>query len=396
MPGSVQGVDPDRHTGPMQEATRVDIERWLTRRGTPHLIDDYSASRDVLTRALPFLTFLFVLATLGAINDEWAWGANLLAVIGGLGILVGAWAITNRLRGRRWLQRPDRVGVVELSVFVLVPPLLPAIFGGQVDNALNVILGNLILLGLVYIGTSYGLVPMTRWALGRLFRQLGETLALFTRGLPLLLLALVFLFINAEVWQVAASLEPEWLWSVVALFFVFGALFIITRLPRELAPLARFDTSDQVDRLVGDSPAAHLRLTDVAAIPPLSRREWGNVALVVLVTQGFRIILASVLMGGFLVVFGLLIMDPDTITSWTQSPINELSRTTVFERDVVVTRELLRVAVFLAAFSGFYFTVHLVTDPTFREEFFEDVEEEIRESFAVRAVYREAIADTTS
>ena len=48
---------------------------------------------------------------------------------------------------------------------------------------------------------------------------------------------------------------------------------------------------------------------------------------------------------------------------------------------------MLRVAVFLAGFSGFYFTIYVVTDTTFREEFFEDIETEIRQAFAVRAAY---------
>ena len=49
-----------------ESTTRIEIERWLTRRGTPHLIADYSASRDVLTRALPLLTAIFVLEMTGA------------------------------------------------------------------------------------------------------------------------------------------------------------------------------------------------------------------------------------------------------------------------------------------------------------------------------------------
>ena len=48
-------------------------------------------------------------------------------------------------------------------------------------------------------------------------------------------------------------------------------------------------------------------------------------------------------------------------------------------------------AVFLAGFSGFYFTVYLVTDATYRQEFFEDVVGELREAFAVRVVYLERI-----
>ena len=42
-------------------------------------------------------------------------------------------------------------------------------------------------------------------------------------------------------------------------------------------------------------------------------------------------------------------------------------------RQIVITEPLLRVAGFLGAFSGMYFTVVLATDATYRDEFAEDV-----------------------
>jgi hypothetical protein len=41
---------------------------------------------------------------------------------------------------------------------------------------------------------------------------------------------------------------------------------------------------------------------------------------------------------------------------------------------------------------GLYFTVVLVTDATYREEFFDGILAELRQTFAVRAVYRHALA----
>jgi hypothetical protein len=43
-----------------------DIERWLVRRGIPHFIDRYGASRDVLTRAIPAPTLVFLFEVFGA------------------------------------------------------------------------------------------------------------------------------------------------------------------------------------------------------------------------------------------------------------------------------------------------------------------------------------------
>jgi hypothetical protein len=56
----------------------------------------------------------------------------------------------------------------------------------------------------------------------------------------------------------------------------------------------------------------------------------------------------------------------------------------------VLSEPLLRVSFFLGAFSGMYFTVVLTTDDTYRNEFTDDVEPQIREALAVRAAYRVA------
>ena len=56
-------------------------------------------------------------------------------------------------------------------------------------------------------------------------------------------------------------------------------------------------------------------------------------------------------------------------------------------RSVAVTSELLQAAGFLTAFSGFCFTVHVLTDATYRKEFLDEVLVELRQAFAVRAVY---------
>ena len=57
------------------------------------------------------------------------------------------------------------------------------------------------------------------WALRRAFRSLGLLLPLATRALPMLLLVVTFLFINADLWQVAARLTGGVLWSAI-LFFI--------------------------------------------------------------------------------------------------------------------------------------------------------------------------------
>lgn len=367
-----------------------DIERWLTRRGIPHFIDHYSASRDVLTRAIPLLTFIFLVEAFGSGKLEWPWWANRLAEIAGLALLVGVWALINHQRGRPLLARPDHVGIPEMAVFVLVPAFLPVLFGGEWIDGLATIAVNLGILAAIYLATSYGLVPMARWGAVRMARQFRDTLRLVARGLPLLLVAFVFLFINAEVWQMASTFNGATLAAVLGMFAVVGAIFILSRLPGEIRPLAEFDAG-QVEAAIVDTPAEGLPCDGLDFVPEPTSRQWGNAGLVVLFVQGLRVILAATLIGGFFVAFGLLTIRLEVIETWTQAPADVLGTIGLFGREVAVTSELMKVAAFLAGFSGMYFAVYLVTDPAFRTEFFDDITGEVRQAFAVRAAYVTAL-----
>jgi hypothetical protein len=368
-------------------------EEWFLHRGIPHFIDRYRASEDVFTRTLPALTLVFLLEVLGAVNLDWVWWANLLALVGGAAVLVGAWSLVNRARGRPWHQRPDEVGTVELAIFVLVPASLPLVFGGQVASAALTALANLLLLAAIYAITSYGLVPMTRWALGQTVRQVGAVLDLFGRALPLLLLFTVALFINTEVWQVSASLDGVLFWATVGFFVLAGLAFLLVRLPSELGDLRDQIAGDAVVAATAGSPLAPVAGRIVASgrveVVPLTRRQEGNVLLVLLFSQAVQVLLVTLTVAGFFLVFGLVAIRPEVVGAWLGEEIGrgELASWEWFGRRMEITRALLHVAGFLGALSGFYFTVYVITDATYRQEFFEEIVGEVRQSLAVRNVY---------
>jgi hypothetical protein len=370
--------------------TLAAVERWFRSRGIPHFIDQYSASRDVFTRVLAPLTAILMLELVTALDASWPWWLNLGVAAASLGAVITVWAVVNLARKRPALARPNRVGSTELTIFVLLVPVLDLLAGGQRLTALNTLLVNLALLALIYLGTSYALLPITRWAGGRLWRQLADVLGLLVRALPLLLLFVTFLFLTTEVWQVAAALDGPFLAVTMGLFVVVGIVFVVARIPLEVGALARFESWADVAVLVGDTPAAALNPpadASPAGTPRLGRRQWGNVGLVVLFSQGLQIVFVSVMIGAFFVGFGVLTVTPALTTTWVGGDAHLLLDGTLWGRPVAITTELLQVAGFLTAFSGFYFTVYVLTDATYRKEFLDEVLVELRQAFAVRAVY---------
>ena len=355
----------------------VDCERQLRRAGLPLLIQDYSATGDVFTRALPFLGFVAFVEVLGALNLDWPAWLNALAFVGGLALLLGLFGLFNRWRERPFFALPHRVGVPELAAFVLIPSLLPLVFGGQLGSAAGTLAGNLALVALVWAVVGFGLPSIVRWAGARLFSQLSASLTLLVRALPLILFFGLVAFFTAEIWQLFATVPTPRYIAAVVLFVVVGLVFLVVRLP---------DGVREVESTV-----------DLAG-RPLTGSQRVNLSLVILVSQVLQILLVTALVWVFFATFGALLVDLEVVQAWTglEDP-HVLLRLDLLGGDagdrVVVTAELLRAAFGIAAFSGLYYAVGMLVDATYRDEFMHELTDQMRSTFAVRTRYLTLTAD---
>ena len=100
---------------------RAEYEAGFRRAGLPLVHPDRTAARDIWTRALPVLALVFWAELFGALDLTWPWWQNVLALFGGLLILLAAWGLSNRARGRKLFALPQDVGVWELAGFVVIP-----------------------------------------------------------------------------------------------------------------------------------------------------------------------------------------------------------------------------------------------------------------------------------
>jgi hypothetical protein len=295
--------------------------------------------------------------------------------------------------GRLW---PVLAGIVVLSI--LVGGLTVGAALGVSDSTVASATGTGVVAALWTAGAlaaGYALIALrawaiARWAARRALGDLGLVLPLVTRAMPLLLLFTTFLFINTEVWQVASGLERSLLWATVLLFSAVGVAFLLGQLPEEvrkviaqvrhggLADACRQTPFEQAARELGD------RIDDVS----LSSRQRVNLLLVLLIAQAVQVLLLAVAVFGFFLLFGILAIDGDIVQSWTGSRPHGLRLWGSTGIGGPVSNELFQVSVFLAAFSGLYFTVYAVSDSTYREQFFTRVSRDLERAIGVRAVYQ--------
>lgn len=352
-------------TGETEARLRA-YERDFRRAGLPMFIEDFSAAEDVWNRAAPLLGLVFFGEIFGAIDMDWPWWQNVLAVLGGLAVLLGAFGLINKAKGRDFSAIPERIGRAELAGFVLVPGIIPELFNAQHTSAIATVGVNLLLLVLIYAFGVIGLHHMVVWIFGRFAGQLRSAFGLISTAVPLLAIFALLSFTTEELWVIFSSVDFDTYAVIIGMFVGLGLLFLVARIPRE----AR--------RLEADAGEGS---------PPLSRRQLMNVGLVMLVSQTLQVLIVSITVGAFFTAFGVLAIDADIRREWLGTAGDTVFSFHLLGEDFQVTEELLRVAGGLAAFSGFYFAISMMTDSTYRGEFLTELTDEMRESFSERAEY---------
>jgi len=256
----------------------------------------------------------------------------------------------------------------------------------------------LVLAAFLYAVTALRARPILAWALRRTRGSARQLLPMVTRALPLLLLFVTFLFINAEVWQLSATLDGAVLWLTLLLFGAIAIGFLLVRLPEEVDKVDDFIDVDLVRRATRrtpiEEPVAELldregdRL-DAQRYGDVPGYERWNLILVLLVTQAAQVLLLSVAVLGFFLLFGGIVMTSGVQAAWTAQ--DHVTHLPYFAN---LSVELVQVSVFLAAFSGLYFAVAVMTDETYRLQFFKEVLDELERAVGVRAGYL-ALRDAT-
>lgn len=340
---------------------RKQYEGKFRRAGLPLLIEGREAKAYTGAHGLRLLVTVFVVAlgidaSLGLSAME-----NVFALGAASGIVIFGVAVWRYVKGRPLLAMPESVGWWELALFALIPSIPPLLLG-EVVVALATVAVNLTLVGAVFGALRLGLFHIVAWAAGHLVGQLGRSLGLLTRAIPMLLLFSVVLFVNTEMWQVFARMPNASLIAVVGLLVLSGAGFAGARIGSEIDDLLEGIGADAQD---------------------LKRSQRANVGLVLFAGQMLQVLVVSLSVAGFFVLFGLFAISGDVIAEWIGSEGDELRSFDFFGLvELHLTVELLRVSAAIAAFSGLFFLIAVSTDAAYRKEFIHEVTEEMSETFA--------------
>jgi hypothetical protein len=286
--------------------------------------------------------------------------------------------------------RPRRL--VSLAVVLVVLAAGAGVLAWATDSsaAAPALWLSIAVLGLLwYAATALHARPILGFALSRTLGSVRFLVPMASRALPLLLVFVTFLFVNAEAWEMTSNLPFGLLWFTVLLMLGLAVLFLMVRLPEEVDRVDDEVDDDFLVRACAGTPLEEASRA-LAADPTIDAQEhaqvtgferW-NLILVLLVIQTVQVVLLSLTVFVFFMLFGSLVMETKTQESWTGL---ETIRNAPYLTHVSLS--LMKVSLFLASFSGFYFTVSAVTDDTYRRQFFSVVESQLERAVGMRAVY---------
>jgi hypothetical protein len=383
---------------PLSGARREELEEYFLRSGIPHLAVDYDPREDTLTRLRPALFMLFLVGLAIALRPEWDWWARGLAVLAGLGIALAALMGVNVLRGRPATARPERVGFIEASIFVVTPAAAQLATGGVELRALWI--------GLISIGAALVLYVLTSLGVVSLLVHLGRaalvglraTAGVALRALPPVLAVLLFLFLATEVWQAFGLIEGWRFGSVLTLFALLGTVFLAVALAGERRELCAPGLGDDTARHARDTPARELVDAGVSPLSPgLPRTARLNITVALVVSLGARVVAVGAAVALFFMLFGVLVVDKALTADWlNQAPHVLIGIDIAGGREIVLTEQLVRVSVLLGGFAALYFLVVALTEKGRREDFLDDEIDRLSRVMAAWAYYRGALQNDSN
>ena len=413
-----------------------DVEKWFIKRGLPHFIENYKATEDVFNRALPLFVVLVVFQMgLELSSKTVAWQDRLIGGAVGLAAVVVVFLAANLVRQpQRWYRWPSKIGSVEITLLVLLGPVVGKLSGAGWGAVVADFLANIVVLALVYLLTAYAILPVLKWAVRHSFDELGNLGNLASKALPMLALFGTFLFLNVDMWHIASSFEQRsQLWFTALFFAAITFLFLMVRLPGEVRNLQGDYYLEAVVAASADTPL-HEHVGDLDdELPQLrtNRRQQVNMLFVLAFTQVIQILLLSVVVFVYFVSLGKLAVTNGQVADWLKTPecpanphlgSYKISSTSSAEdvlhacgfatkeqadtwlkiispgrlfgfyaripgTDLEFSEPLLRTAILLTTFSAFFFAVSAVTDEAYRKDFFESITGRIAKCLTVRCGY---------
>lgn len=256
----------------------------------------------------------------------------------------------------------------------------------------------LIVIG-IYLAIFLGVDTILGWSLKHAIHQLASLPPMIAKVLPVLMVSVLFIFVNADLWKLANGLSFPCTWAVVLGLMGLLAVFVVvtTSLERTARLLGRY-RGDDIARF-SDNDYEHAAALEggiwntaqdwveeqkILEHRPLKIAPWSNLIIIPMIGQIIQATLFMLLVFGFFMGFSSIAISDTTIESWMSIKPEHLK---ILGVDTNINAVVIKVSMIVAVFSGLSFVATTSSDEKYARSFLKPMIEWIKHILIIRDIY---------
>lgn len=247
----------------------------------------------------------------------------------------------------------------------------------------------LIVIG-IYLAIFLGADTVFGWSLKHAIHQLASLPPMIAKVLPVLMVSVLFIFVNADLWKLANGLSFPRTWAVLGLMGLLAVFVVVTTSLERTARLlgryrgddiARFTENDYehaaaLEGGIWNTAQDWVEEKKILEHRPLKIAPWSNLIIIPMIGQ---IIQATFFMG-----FSSIAISDTTIESWMTVKPEHLK---ILGVDTNINAVVIKVSMIVAVFSGLSFVATTSSDEKYARSFLKPMIERIKHILIIRDIY---------
>lgn len=250
----------------------------------------------------------------------------------------------------------------------------------------------------IYLAIFLGVDTILGWSLKHAIHQLASLPPMIAKVLPVLMVSVLFIFVNADLWKLANGLSFPRTWAVLGLMGLLAVFVVVTTSLERTARLLGRSRGDDIARF-SDNDYEHAAALEggiwntaqdwveekkILEHRPLKIAPWSNLIIIPMIGQIIQATLFMLLVFGFFMGFSSIAISDTTIESWMSIKPEHLK---ILGVDTNINAVVIKVSMIVAVFSGLSFVATTSSDEKYARSFLKPMIERIKHILIIRDIY---------
>ena len=428
---TAEAVQPQHYT--TQHYSKADMLKqsniWFRKQGVPLIIPARQRALDAFPRSVPWILWagimhicyiflrdllLFVVEDvkgslpnyIKALTSDSALSNEVLPmlVLGGICLIMPVISgVFITLAHKLMVRTPQWVQITTGILTVLFAGMLftAGVFASNTLDGLDFVYDGgqvfpLIVIG-IYLAIFLGVDTVLGWSLKHAIHQLASLPPMIAKVLPVLMVSVLFIFVNADLWKLANGLSFPRTWAVLGLMGLLAVFVVVTTSLERTARLLGRSRGDDIARF-SDNDYEHAAALEsgiwntaqdwveekkILEHRPLKIAPWSNL-IIPMIGQIIQATLFMLLVFGFFMGFSSIAISDTTIESWMSIKPEHLK---ILGVDTNINAVVIKVSMIVAVFSGLSFVATTSSDEKYARSFLKPMIERIKHILIIRDIY---------